>query len=438
MLTPDQITAIAPDAASLKAGRDLGTARKWAGIGGDDQVLWGLATGSGKDPYQTRVSLADLASKCSCPSRKFPCKHALGLMFLATGDPAALTGRERPPWVTEWLESRAAREEKAAVKSAATSSKPVDEKAAEKRRAQREDRVAEGVAMLHQSILDLTREGLASGNARNATAWENLAKRMVDCQAPGLAGNLHHIADTVLRDPDVDVELPHELGRLYLLLHAITHADACDEPTRAELRARIGGRIPSNETPGETVDDHWFIAGRRVEERDRLITSATWMLGKLSRRWARVLRFAPLPQTLIEPWPLGSTVRTSLKFHPGLHPLRAIPGNEGAAQITGLPEIHEDQLEQMLDRFASALAANPFLSALPFFIPLRPDGNMKFLADASGRALPWSIAADAAFVVECVCGGHGTPMCGEWDGRSIRLLAIADGNAWVPLTPQQP
>ena len=218
MLTPDQITAIAPDAPSLKAGRDLGTARKWVSLGGDDRVLWGLAMGSGKEPYQTRVSLADLASKCSCPSRKFPCKHAIGLMFLATGDPAALTQKERPPWVTEWLDARAAREEKAGARADGKVAGPVDEKAAEKRRAQRDGRVAEGVAMLQQSILDLTREGLAAGSARNAAAWENLAKRMVDSQAPGLAGNLRHIADTVLRDPDVDVELPLELGRLYLLL----------------------------------------------------------------------------------------------------------------------------------------------------------------------------------------------------------------------------
>jgi hypothetical protein len=438
VLTPDQITAIAPDAPSLKAGRDLGTARKWQSIGGDDAVLWGLAMGSGKDPYQTRVALADLASKCSCPSRKFPCKHAIGLMFLATGDPAALTQKERPPWVTEWLDSRAAREEKAAARSEDKAAKPVDEKAAEKRRAQRENRVGEGVAMLQQALLDLAREGLASANARNSAAWENLAKRMVDSQAPGLAGNLRHIADTVLRDPDVDVELPLEIGRLHLLLHAVSKTDTFDGPTQAELRSLIGGRNTSSGEAGETVDDHWFAAGRRVEERDRLITSATWMIGIQSRRWARLLRFAPVPQTIIEPWPLGSTVHAALKFQPGLHPLRAAPENEDAAYLSGFPAVHEDRLELLLVRFANALAANPFLRALPFFIPLRPVRDLKFLADSSGRALPWSAEGDTAFVVECVCGGHFTPMCGEWDGRSIRLLAMADGGAWIPLTPQQP
>ena len=61
-----------------------------------------------------------------------------------------------------------------------------------------------GIQLLQRSILDLTREGLASGNARDAAAWENLAKRMIDCQAPGLAGVIRHITDAVLQDPDVE------------------------------------------------------------------------------------------------------------------------------------------------------------------------------------------------------------------------------------------
>ena len=119
MLTADQVTAIVPDAASLKAGRGLATPRKWELLGADEEALWGLAIGSGKNPYQTRVSLSDLATKCSCPSRKFPCKHAIALMLIATGEPASLSEKTRPDWLKEWLESRAERQEKSAAKQAA-------------------------------------------------------------------------------------------------------------------------------------------------------------------------------------------------------------------------------------------------------------------------------------------------------------------------------
>lgn len=436
MLTTDQITALAPDASSLKAGRDLGTPRKWQGIGGDDEVLWGLAMGSGKDPYQTRVSLADFASKCSCPSRKFPCKHAIGLMFMAATTPAVLTETERPPWVADWLASRVAREQKAEVRAEEKAARPVDEKAAGKRRAQRDGRIQEGVALLQQTLLDLTREGLASGAARNAGAWESLAKRMVDAQAPALAGNLRHISETVLRDPEVDVELPLELGRLHLLLQAIAMAEQADDAMRAEMNSQIGGRISGDEPATEELEDGWFVAGRRVEERDRLITSSTWLLGKKSGRWARVLRFAPVPQTIAEPWPLGFTVNAALRFQPGLHPLRA--SGEGPADFFPIPESPENDLDSLLQRFATALAANPFLRVLAFLIPLRPAADSRSLVDAAGAALPWQAAGDLALKVECICGGSVTTMCGEWDGRHLRLLAIQDGDSWVSLTARQP
>jgi hypothetical protein len=435
LLTTDQITALAPDASSLKAGRDLGTPRKWQGVGGDAEVLWGLAMGSGKDPYQTRVSLADFASKCSCPSRKFPCKHAIGLMFMAAITPAVLTETERPPWVTEWLESRAARDQKAAVRAEEKTTKPIDEKAAAKRRIQREGRVHEGVALLQQTLLDLTREGLASGAARDAAAWENLAKRMIDAQAPGLAGTLRHIADRILRDPQVDTELPFELGRLHLLLQAVISADSHDQSTRAELLAQIGGRL-SESTQAGSIEDQWFVANRQVEERDRLITSSTWMFGRESYRWAKILRFAPVPQTIAEPWPLGATVSATLHFQPGLYPMRAT--GEGISDWSPIPEPREQDFGNLLERFASALATNPFIRVLPFFMPLRPGELSKSLVDSTGASLPWICNAAQALRVECVCGGAITPMCGEWDGRHLRLLSIRDGDAWTPLTSQQP
>src|SRR3954463_10138164 len=82
--TADQVLALAPDAASRKAGSKLGTAGPWSEAGSAGGSVWGLCKGSGSRPYQTIVDVAGSeapAYKCSCPSRKFPCKHALGLLL---------------------------------------------------------------------------------------------------------------------------------------------------------------------------------------------------------------------------------------------------------------------------------------------------------------------------------------------------------------------
>ena len=78
--------ALAPDPSSQGAGRSLSTPTPWSGTGAFDSLVWGLCRGSGSRPYQTVVDLDGPAYRCSCPSRKFPCKHALGLLLLWAAD----------------------------------------------------------------------------------------------------------------------------------------------------------------------------------------------------------------------------------------------------------------------------------------------------------------------------------------------------------------
>ena len=166
MLTPEQVLALAPDPASAKSGQGLATKRKWLTTGRQaDTALWGECQGSGSTPYQTTVDLAEPAFKCTCPSRKFPCKHGIGLLLLHSVDPAAFADTQPPAWVTTWLESRAARAEKQAVKKAEQADKPVDTIAQAKRAAQREDRVQSGLDDIDQWLRDLIRRGLANLNS---------------------------------------------------------------------------------------------------------------------------------------------------------------------------------------------------------------------------------------------------------------------------------
>ena len=98
-LSEDQILALAPDEPSKKAGKDLAGAAKWVSKGGNDTALWGECQGSGSKPYQTQVDLANIAFKCSCPSRKFPCKHGLGLLLYNARQPKDFTVTQMPAWV---------------------------------------------------------------------------------------------------------------------------------------------------------------------------------------------------------------------------------------------------------------------------------------------------------------------------------------------------
>jgi uncharacterized Zn finger protein len=67
------------------------------------------------NPYQTQIDLTNTAFKCSCPSRKFPCKHGLGLLFWLPKNGEISSAIEEPSWVSEWMNKRSAKVNKPEV-----------------------------------------------------------------------------------------------------------------------------------------------------------------------------------------------------------------------------------------------------------------------------------------------------------------------------------
>ncbi len=104
----DSVLALAPDDASRRAAATLARPAPWDGAGAAGDLVWGQCAGSGKNPYQVIVDLTGPAFKCSCPSRKFPCKHALAVLLLWS---AGTVPDEREPadYARAWQEARQAK-----------------------------------------------------------------------------------------------------------------------------------------------------------------------------------------------------------------------------------------------------------------------------------------------------------------------------------------
>src|ERR1700691_4430092 len=108
----DTVLDLASDESSRRSATGLGRPAPWSGLGVAGDVLWGLCAGSGKNPYQTIVDLSGPAYKCSCPSRKYPCKHALGLL-LNWANGSVPEESAAADFARAWLADRRARAEKA-------------------------------------------------------------------------------------------------------------------------------------------------------------------------------------------------------------------------------------------------------------------------------------------------------------------------------------
>src|SRR5262249_14584736 len=148
-------------------------------------------------PYRVAADTEDPGSKCTCPSRKFPCKHALALMWMFVEDGAAFRTDDVPDWVKDWMGRRrkasapaASAEAKslAAARETAVESAPDPEaearrEAASLRRAEETRRsVHAATEDLERWIADQLRTGLAGFLEDLGTRCRRIAARLVDAK----------------------------------------------------------------------------------------------------------------------------------------------------------------------------------------------------------------------------------------------------------------
>ena len=105
-LNADQVIALAPDAGAAQSSRGLANPRQWLRLEQAPGVVWGEVQGSAPQPYRAQVDLSGPSFQCSCPSRKLPCKHAIGLLLLWVDQPQRFDSGAAPAWVAAWLSAR--------------------------------------------------------------------------------------------------------------------------------------------------------------------------------------------------------------------------------------------------------------------------------------------------------------------------------------------
>ena len=436
-LSPEQILALAPDASSADAGRKLATERYWGGLGRTERAAWGECQGSAV--YQVRVDLGDLASKCSCPSRKFPCKHVLGLLLLTVaGRPPEGTP---PEWVAEWLSKRAATAERKA-KREAEGAPPVDLEAQAQRVAERYQKVLKGLEALSVWMEDLVRQGFAGLEAESAL-WHTQAARLVDAQAPGLAAQVRRLGALPGSGPDWPQRMLERLGRLALTAEAWKRLEELPPPLATDLRTHVG--IPLREEDvkarGERLVDTWAVMSQELDDTEHLRSQRTWLLGTTTGRTALILQFAAgASMPFAEVFVPGTVFSAELVFWPSAAPQRAgVQERQGDSPPwpSALPSF---TLEALCQHFADTLSRQPFherTAALLAPVTPRVDAARRWWLQApSGEAI--RLGPGERWRLLALSGGHPLAVFGEWDGEVFQpLSALVEGRLY-PLIGGRP
>ena len=187
-LEESRILAMAPNASAISNAKklcDKGAFLKlWRSV--DDTLYMGECKGSGKSNYTVSVDFIDEenpVTRCTCPSRQFPCKHGLALLFeILRGKKFEeceipediLAKREKK----EKLKAKRANEEKEVKKK--TSSK-----ASKSARTKKIKKQLEGLDLIKKISSQLLKVGLSAMGSVSITEYRDIVKQLGDYYLPG-------------------------------------------------------------------------------------------------------------------------------------------------------------------------------------------------------------------------------------------------------------
>lgn len=446
MISLQKIEALAPDQASLTAARKLLDSKKWplSEIATDGSFIWGECQGSGSAPYRACVALADLGYKCTCPSRKFPCKHSLALMWRYQQNLSEFTANSVPQWVLDWSSKRRGGKPAASPSSEkdiafalidTASEKPVKdaaraEKARERNMQQREASIQAGLDDFIRWLEDVFERGLLAFMQSCSTSCRQAAKRLVDAKAAGIASQLDELAGNAMQIPEAERPryLHQQLSALYLLACAYQKQPQLPKALRHDVRRLIGWTISREqllEMPAaERVTGLWqVLAVREYLQNDGLRRVETWLGLNGSNRFAVLIDYHHASAgTVAPPFAGGEGLDGTVVYFPSATPLRGILVDYQRADqsATGARGMNlADALAERLTRRQQ----NPWLPHWPLAVckpQILADDNGRFWLSENGLSVPIKHPNSAALLALI-----GLPIDSAtltWDGWRADLL----------------
>jgi hypothetical protein len=465
-ITVAKIEQLTPDQASLAAAAKLKRPGSWPLLGCDAAgSIWGECQGSGSSPYRVVCSEADFGYKCSCPSRKFPCKHTLALMWMRADGTVPFATGTPPAWVGDWLARRRpgaappkqgpadADANAAAAQAAAVASTVDDPKAAARAAAQRErnrtDRelsIRDGLDELDTWIADALHGGLTAFAPAVGQQCKKIAQRLVDAKAPGLAGLVERLPVDLLSLPGTmrNDALIERLAKLHLIACAYRNQDRLPPTLKADVRQLVGWTLSRDRLMADDsalrVTARWMVVGTVAEvQADKLRRLETW----LSRSgdgsapcFAVLIDFVPVSLgKAANSYSIGETFEAELVYFPSATPLRAIvAAQHGATTAAERWPRPADDVPAAVGRINETLALRPWSGDLPFAAHgARIVGSdaAQWLTDAAG-AIGLPLRADQEDLALPLLGLEDVDVFGRWDGHFLSLaLCETSLGRWV-------
>jgi hypothetical protein len=451
-----RIESMAPDQAALEAARKLLKPASWPALCADGEgLVWGECQGSGAAPYRVSLDERDAGYRCTCPSRKFPCKHTLALMWMRAEGKTSFAAGPAPDWVEDWQRRRrpgapvrdssgGTVEIKRLISAATPTEAPEDPKAEaraaaarDRARREREEAILAGLDDLDFWLADQIDAGLVGFAARAVKSCGVIVRRLVDAKAGGLAARIELLPGRLfaLAESARGSAAAAELGQLHLLAEAYRRQESLTPELRADVRREVGWTVTreallADESAPRCTARWRVVAALSEVQPDRLRRLETWLMregAEAGPGFAVLVDFVPLATGPARgPYRQGEIMEAELVFYPSPVPLRAqLAAVAAAAQSCAETLRFQDTgIAGAIDRYEAALAAKPWLGAWPMSfrgVRLRRHGERLFLCAAEDSAVALPLNPAQSRVAAPLLSLERFDGVGLWDGSFLRL-----------------
>ncbi|GHU03608.1 hypothetical protein FACS1894205_0430 [Alphaproteobacteria bacterium] len=226
-------------------------------------ILFGECQGSGSKPYIVSADFINPHSatfRCTCPSRKFPCKHGLGLLY-AFRQGKNFSIEEIPADIAEKRQKLAGRQEK---KAAPGEAPPKEKNAAQSQtaRLKKTEAQLDGLSIAETALHSLIRDGFGAITPKAVDGLEKRLKQLGDAYLPGVQREFRALLNGLKEDEGSDREVFYSEAfnravRLGLLLRRGKDAlqqkqgdPACCAPEVLEVETLLGHAWQLSELDG--------------------------------------------------------------------------------------------------------------------------------------------------------------------------------------------
>ena len=449
---------LAPDRGAAAAAVTASEPAAWSAAGCDEDAVWGQYIATSAEPYEVAVDLGGPAFRCSCPSRKVPCKHCLGLLLLLAAQ--RVVPAKRLPFVQQWMQRRdrhptardapdppdapdpiGAGDDEVAVEpdvtGVRTSARGAVDPHRQQRRLERSERMRAGLVELDRWLADRVRVGLAAPELADHDSWDRLAARLVDAQCGGLANRVKRIAALVGLHARWHEDVFEEMAVLHAMVQGAMRTSTLPEQLADGVYAATGLTVAKDDVlAGVPSTARWIVAGQSRVREDKITVQRTWLCTHDENpTWAMVLAFGAFGNEVTTEHPVGTELHADVHWYPGATPLRALVGRMHTEPVRASRAPAARDVAGVVADAGWAIAREPWLERYPVLVRAVPTpvGNGRWtLADATG-SVPIVPGFSRLAELVAVSGGRPITLMGELAADGLQPLTLFSHDSVVAL-----